>query len=136
MTSGPSTLRPGSTSLVREMRIRLGTLRRIIREALVKEQGWVPGRWMPSYGDPVSRDDADRLGDSLGELDEVDTDPANNPGRPEDAFDYIGMHPKPEWALAHPAAGGAGGEGGGEGEESSEAPGGDDEGGGEPSEGP
>jgi hypothetical protein len=118
------------------MRIRLGTLRRIIREALANQQAEVPGRWRPSYGDPVSRTDADRLGDSLGELDEVDTDPANNPGRPSDAFDYIGMHPKPEWALAHPAAGGAGGEGG-EGEGSSEAEPADGEGGGqEPSEGP
>ncbi len=39
-------------------------------------------------------------------LNEVDLDPANNPGRPDDAFDYLGMHPDPAWAMAHPASGG------------------------------
>lgn len=33
-------------------------------------------------------------------------DPANNPGRPEDPYEYIGMHPSPTMAMAHPAAGG------------------------------
>lgn len=27
-------------------------------------------------------------------LDEVDLDPSNNPGRPDDAHDYLGMRPK------------------------------------------
>lgn len=53
-------------------------------------------------------------------LTQVDTDPANNPGRPADAFDYLGMHPDPKWAMAHPGAGG--GEAGGA-EGSSEATG-------------
>lgn len=70
------------------MKIRLGSLRRLIREALTQ----------------------------------VDTDPNNNPGRPEDAFEYLGMHPPPEWALAHPSLGGGGGsEGEASGEDSSEA---------------
>ena len=52
---------------------------------------------------------------------EVDTDPANNPGRPADAYDYVGMRPKATWAMSHPsldggAAAGAGGEAGSESE--------------------
>jgi len=35
------------------MKIRLSELRRIIRETLV-EQGWVPGRWYPGSGEPLS----------------------------------------------------------------------------------
>lgn len=42
------------------------------------------------------------------ELDEVDTDPNNNPGRPADAYDYIGMRPKATAALAHPSLSGGG----------------------------
>lgn len=55
------------------MRTTIGRLRRIIREA-------------------------------LGEIDlnEVDTDPSNNPGRPSDAYEYIGMHPPAGAAMAHP----------------------------------
>jgi len=44
------------------------------------------------------------------ELDEVDTDPSNNPGRPADAFEYVGMRPKPTAAMAHPFSGGGGSE--------------------------
>jgi len=39
-------------------------------------------------------------------LAEVDTDPSNNPGRPEDPYDYLGMHPPANAAMAHPGAGG------------------------------
>ena len=35
-------------------------------------------------------------------LAEVDVDPSNNPGRPADAFDYVGMRPKASMAMAHP----------------------------------
>ena len=38
---------------------------------------------------------------------EVNTDPSDNPGRPDDPHAYIGMHPDPGWAMAHPALGGA-----------------------------
>lgn len=50
-------------------------------------------------------------------LHEVDTDPTNNPGRPADAYDYLGMHPNPLWAMAHPSStGGGGGDGSSESE--------------------
>jgi hypothetical protein len=42
------------------------------------------------------------------ELDEVDTDPSNNPGRPADAYDYIGMRPNAAWAMSHPSLSGGG----------------------------
>lgn len=45
-------------------------------------------------------------------LDEVDLDPTNNPGRPDDAFEYLGMHPSPTAAMSHPFADGGGGDGG------------------------
>lgn len=45
---------------------------------------------------------------------EVDTDPSNNPGRPDDPFDYLGMHPPANAAMAHPAAGGGAGSVGGD----------------------
>lgn len=92
------------------MKIRIGTLRRVIREAL-REQTWMPGRYYPG-AEPMSAEDADRINSRLGEedelpdLDEVDTDPSNNPGRPDDAYDYLGMHPKPTAAMAPPHAGG------------------------------
>jgi hypothetical protein len=40
------------------------------------------------------------------ELNQVDTDPSNNPGRPDDPYDYIGMHPPANAAMAHSAASG------------------------------
>ena len=102
------------------MKIRLGILRRVIREALLREQAWVPGRYYPG-SEPLSGGDRDRLNQPLGEddeeLEELDedgdylTDPSNNPGRPDDAYEYLGMHPKPTAAMAHPSAGG-GAEGG------------------------
>lgn len=57
------------------MKIKLSTLKTIIRETL-EEQGWVPGRWDPVYGDPVDPDDVDIMSTrGLGrhkELDELD----------------------------------------------------------------
>ena len=53
----------------------MGTLRRFLREALdsMDEEAWVPGRWMPGEGEPVSHDDADRLGEGDDDdLDETD----------------------------------------------------------------
>lgn len=73
------------------MKIRISTLKRIIREA----------------------------------LNEVDTDPSNNPGRPADAYEYLGMRPKPTAAMAHPSLGGGGAGGGAGGTGSSAASGGD-----------
>lgn len=57
-------------------------------------------------------------------LTQVDTDPANNPGRPADAFEYLGMHPNPAWAMAHPSSPGGGSSGA---DGSSEAEGGGDQ---------
>ena len=48
----------------------------------------------------------DRFEQVADGLDEVDTDPANNPGRPDDPYEYIGMHTKPGSALSHPAVSG------------------------------
>lgn len=92
------------------MKVRAGVLRRIISKAL-NEEAWVPGRYYPAV-EPLSGPDRDRLGQALGEddeeiiIDEVDTDPSNNPGRPDDPYAYLGMHPPPTAAMAHPFAGG------------------------------
>lgn len=100
------------------MKLRLGTLRLLVREALgLDEEAWMPGHFYPG-AEPLSAEDADRINSKLGQregdLDEVDTDPSNNPGRPDDAAEYLGMHPAPTAAMSHPFAGGAGGgEGGG-----------------------
>lgn len=119
------------------MRIKLSELRTVIKEAIARrqrqfhEQTWVPGKFAPWEGTPATPDDEDRLGSSGGfhdeypvdedaamasgvdphpeDLDEVDTDPANNPGRPADAYEYLGMHPNPTAAMAHPFAGSGGG---------------------------
>jgi hypothetical protein len=66
------------------MKIRLGQLRKLVRESIRSIK-----------------------------LKEVDLDPSNNPGRPADAYEYIGMHPSPTAAMSPPHAGGGGGEGGG-----------------------
>lgn len=66
------------------MFIRFGDLKRLIREAL----------------------DDDEQND--GSIDEVDLDPSNNPGRPNDAHEYIGMRPAATAAMSHPAIGGSG----------------------------
>jgi hypothetical protein len=129
------------------MKLRLGELKRLVREALgLDEETWPPGRYYPG-AEHLDGSDRDRLNQPLGEdddedvlvvdegppgaslvdphptseLDEVDTDPSNNPGRPDDPYDYIGMHPKPEAAMAHPFAGGAAG-GGESGADPSEPP--------------
>ena len=48
------------------MRVRLGVLRSYLREvtAAIDEEAWVPGRWMPGEGEPVSHEDAERLGET------------------------------------------------------------------------
>ncbi len=69
------------------MKVRLRDLKRMVREAL-------------------------HLDEDLAVVDEVDTDPSNNPGRPDDPYDYLGMHPAPEAAMSPPHAGAEGGEGG------------------------
>jgi hypothetical protein len=95
------------------MKIAVGDLRRVIRN-VIREQMWVPGRYDPTSVEPVDDDEQERLNQPAGRktnidednLDEVDTDPSNNPGRPEDPYAYIGMRPEPTWALAHPGASG------------------------------
>lgn len=48
------------------MNIRISELRKIIRDVL-KEQGWVPGRWNPTSGEEMSDDDISCMGsDGLG----------------------------------------------------------------------
>lgn len=103
------------------MKIRLGELKKIIKEIL-EEETWMPGKYYPG-AEPLSGEDRDRLNQPLGEEDEqlpgetrnkrnrqktveVDTDPSNNPGRPADAKSYIGMKPAATLALAHPALSG------------------------------
>lgn len=52
------------------MKIRTPQIREIIREEL-EEQGWVPGRWYPSKGEPIDPDEVDLMGtDGLGATDE------------------------------------------------------------------
>lgn len=93
-------------------------------EESLTEQAWSPGRFYPG-GEPLDDDDAARLnvagGRELGEgeedlLDEVDLDPSNDPGRPGDAYEYIGMHPSATAAMSHPFANGSGGGGAGAGD--------------------
>jgi len=98
------------------VKIKLSQLRRLVREAIIREEAWVPGRFYPSTNEPLSPDEQDRLNQNLGEddeedLDEVDTDPSNNPGRPADPYEYLGMHPSPTAAMSHPSAGGSSGAG-------------------------
>lgn len=38
------------------------------------EEAWVPGRWMPDSGEPVSKDDAEKLGDKRGMASDIDLD--------------------------------------------------------------
>lgn len=93
------------------MKLKLRTLRKLVREAM-SEQAWVPGRYYPATNEPLSGDEQDKLNQPGGmfsdELDEVDTDPSNNPGRPADAHEYVGMRPKATYALAHPSLDGGG----------------------------
>lgn len=79
------------------MKIKLSLLRKLIREAIYREEAWVSEQ---------------NLGDNeeeVEDLDEVDTDPSNNPGRPADPYEYLGMHPSPTAAMSHPSAGGSSG---------------------------
>lgn len=61
------------------MKIQLSELRRIIREA-IREQGWVPGRWYPGTGEPVSDAEVETMGtagmgiDDDKDLEETDED--------------------------------------------------------------
>jgi len=43
------------------MKIRISELRKIVRSILI-EQGWVPGRWNPVSGEPVSDEDVSCIG--------------------------------------------------------------------------
>ena len=68
------------------MKLTVAQLRRIIREAL-EEQGWVPGRWMPGTGEPVDREDLERLGNH-GFLDGLDETDGVEEGHEDDAENY------------------------------------------------
>lgn len=82
-------------------------LRSIVRNA-IHEESWVPSRWMPDDGGPADDEDLMRMDDDFGSIDEVDLDPSNNPGRPADPYEYLGMHPAPTAAMSHPYATGGG----------------------------
>ena len=56
----------------------------------------------------LNKENLDTEDDDAYELDEVDTDPSNNPGRPADAYDYVGMRPNAAWAMSHPSLSGGG----------------------------
>lgn len=58
----------------------------------------------------LNKENVDTENDDVYELDEVDTDPSNNPGRPADAYDYVGMRPNAAWAMSHPSLSGGGGD--------------------------
>jgi hypothetical protein len=51
------------------IKLRERRIRAIIRK-MIKEEAWVPGRWMPRQGEPVDRDDLDDLGENDSELNE------------------------------------------------------------------
>jgi len=38
------------------------------------EEAWVPGRWMPDSGEPMSKKDAEKLGDKHGMASDLDED--------------------------------------------------------------
>jgi hypothetical protein len=50
-------------SIVNAMKTTLGHVRKMIREALMGEEAWVPGRWMPGEGEPVDAEDQEKLGE-------------------------------------------------------------------------
>jgi hypothetical protein len=89
------------------MKMTLFELRSIVRNA-IHEESWVPSRWMPDDGGPADDEDLMRMDDDFGSIDEVDLDPSNNPGRPADPYEYLGMHPAPTAAMSHPYATGGG----------------------------
>ena len=104
------------------MKIRLGELRRLVREALT-QQAWMPGRYFPA-AEPLNGPDRDRLDQPLGEddseevyLDEsppgagMGADPTKSDDKPyrnEDPYEQLGMHPKATAAGSPPEAGGGG----------------------------
>ena len=55
------------------MRIKLYELRKIIRSVL-REQGWVPGRWYPGSGEPVEDSEIESMGRGGLDQDEEDNE--------------------------------------------------------------
>lgn len=90
-----------------EMKIRIKELRRIIRGVL-SEKGWGPGVTADPTETPSTDGfypyDLERGVDILGKWYKSPGELTGDPGRPEDAAEYIGMTVK---------TGGGGGEGGG-----------------------
>lgn len=103
------------------MKIRLGDLRRLIRE-----EAWVPGHYYPG-AEPLDGEDRDRINQPLGEEDEdeleevyLDENPVgagmgadptksdDKPYRNEDPYEQLGMHPKATAAGSPPDVGGGG----------------------------
>jgi len=75
----------------------MGALRKFLLEALdsMDEEAWVPGRWMPGEGEPVSRDDAERLGEADDDLEETDLrmlGDGRGPGDPDEENEKIADH--------------------------------------------
>jgi hypothetical protein len=42
------------------------------------EEAWVPGRWIPGDGEPVSKRNAEKLGDKRGVASDIDLDEDEN----------------------------------------------------------
>jgi hypothetical protein len=78
-------------------RIRLGTLRKIIRE-----EAWVPGRWLPGTGEPVPPEDAERLGDPLGGAAADDEDEENDDALKREIREFLAQEGPPGASLVDP----------------------------------
>ena len=88
------------------MKIKLSQLRKLINEVIFNENN---RRVLANEHFLIDEQDILNKVFNEEDLDEVDTDPTNNPGRPNDPYDYLGMHPSPTAAMSHPSAGGSSG---------------------------
>jgi len=50
------------------MKLSVKQLRKIIFEAM-NEDAWMPNKWMPTSGEPVSKNDAEKLGEGDEDID-------------------------------------------------------------------
>ena len=57
------------------MRIKIQELRKIIR-SIIKEQGWMPGKWNPETGEPVEDKEIERM--KIGGLGKEEDDENEN----------------------------------------------------------
>lgn len=89
------------------MKVRISTLRRIIREALIVEDPGTPGFVDPVQGPKGFYDyEMERGTDLFGDAYNKPGVPQGTHGdfRPEDAFAYIGLHPPADDPTNTPAA--------------------------------